>query len=242
MSNSRLSSIWLIGVAIPAGLLLAPSIKADPQVESRSGPILTLDGHRFRDLDRDGRLDAYEDWRLSPERRTDDLLGRMTLTEKAGTMLHVALPTIETAAGPGIGRTFERSDLARITTMVRLHGITSFGSRTALSPRRFAEQNAALQAIGETSRLGIPITITTDPDKAMRAAPRVQTNGRGRIGDGDTPAPIIAAGRAGRVAQARIDASVRPIMIAKFVSGLFENPYAAPVAAQATRCRSNCGT
>ncbi|KQS51429.1 MULTISPECIES: hypothetical protein [unclassified Sphingomonas] len=234
MSNSRLSSIWLIGVAIPAGLLLAPSIKADPQIESRSGPVLTLDGHRFRDLDRNGRLDAYEDWRLSPERRTDDLLGRMTLTEKAGTMLHVALPTI--------GGTFERYDLARINTMVRLHGITSFGSRTALSPRRFAEQNAALQAIGETSRLGIPITITTDPDKEMRVAPRAQTNGRGRISDGDTPAPIIAAGRAGRVAEARIDASVRPIMIAKFVSGLFENPYVARGAAQATRCRSNCGT
>ncbi|MEZ5226796.1 MAG: hypothetical protein R2710_08995 [Acidimicrobiales bacterium] len=43
----------------------------------------------FRDLDHDGRLAPYEDWRLPTAERADDLLARMTTDEKiAGTLLH----------------------------------------------------------------------------------------------------------------------------------------------------------
>jgi beta-glucosidase len=44
-------------------------------------PVLQLDGQRFRDLNRNGTLDRYEDWRLTPEQRARDLVARMTLEE-----------------------------------------------------------------------------------------------------------------------------------------------------------------
>ena len=37
-----------------------------------SAPELEASGHRFRDLNKNGRLDPYEDSRLSPQARTDD--------------------------------------------------------------------------------------------------------------------------------------------------------------------------
>lgn len=58
-----------------------------PIIGDRSAPLLHQDGLTFRDLDRSGQLEPYEDWRLSPEQRADDLIERMTLPEKAGAML-----------------------------------------------------------------------------------------------------------------------------------------------------------
>ncbi len=51
-------------------------------------PVLQKDGLLFKDLNRNGVVDPYEDRRLSPEQRARDLVGRMTLEEKAGTMMH----------------------------------------------------------------------------------------------------------------------------------------------------------
>ena len=41
-------------------------------------------GFSFRDLNKNGRLDIYEDPRQPIEARVEDLLGQMTLAEKAG--------------------------------------------------------------------------------------------------------------------------------------------------------------
>jgi beta-glucosidase len=48
----------------------APSVQ--PQLGSRSAPIVAVGGLRFRDLNRNGRLDAYEDWRRPAEARVAD--------------------------------------------------------------------------------------------------------------------------------------------------------------------------
>ena len=42
----------------------------------------------FRDLNKNGRLDPYEDPRQPIEVRVEDLLGQMSLAEKAGLMFH----------------------------------------------------------------------------------------------------------------------------------------------------------
>lgn len=48
---------------------------------------MEVDGLQFRDLDKDGELDTYEDWRLDIETRVQDLLSQMSDEEKAGTLL-----------------------------------------------------------------------------------------------------------------------------------------------------------
>ena len=55
-----------------------------PVIESRTKGALTVDGLTFKDLDGDGQLAPYEDWRLSPRERAADLLTRMSSDEKTG--------------------------------------------------------------------------------------------------------------------------------------------------------------
>ena len=57
--------------------------------------ILTVDGYAFKDLNRNGSLDVYEDWRNSFEDRAADLASQLSVEEIAGLMLysgHQALP------------------------------------------------------------------------------------------------------------------------------------------------------
>jgi beta-glucosidase len=64
------------------------SRRAQAPLRTRSAPVIEQEGYRFRDLDRNGKLDPYEDWRLAPAARARDLVARMTLEEKAGAMMH----------------------------------------------------------------------------------------------------------------------------------------------------------
>ena len=129
---------------------------AQPSIESRGVPVLTVDGARFRDLDRSGALDAYEDWRLPPERRAADLVARMTLEEKAGVMMHGTAPS---PRGPGA----TAYDLAAAEKTILGARVNSLITRLGGDPRALAEQNNALQEIAERSRLAVPLTISTDP-------------------------------------------------------------------------------
>ncbi|MBR1959573.1 MAG: hypothetical protein IKA34_03270, partial [Bacteroidales bacterium] len=50
--------------------------------------ILTDDGYAFKDLNRNGSLEPYEDWRLPAEERAEDLASRLTIEQIAGMMLY----------------------------------------------------------------------------------------------------------------------------------------------------------
>ncbi|HYW51793.1 MAG TPA: glycoside hydrolase family 3 N-terminal domain-containing protein [Gemmatimonadaceae bacterium] len=131
---------------------------AQPTVESVSTPFLTIDGRRFRDLDRNGTLERYEDWRLPSATRAADLVSRMTLAEKAGAAVHGTAPS---GGGPmGGGRTYDTTAAA---AQILTRHVNSVITRLSIPPADFAAQNNALQAIAERSRLGIPLTISTDP-------------------------------------------------------------------------------
>ena len=53
-----------------------------------SAPLLIVDGFAFKDLNRNGSLDAYEDWRLPAETRAKDLASQLSIEEIAGLMLY----------------------------------------------------------------------------------------------------------------------------------------------------------
>lgn len=57
------------------------------EIGARLKPVLDIDGLRFKDLNGNGSLDPYEDWRLSPAERAADLVGRMSPDEKIGLMV-----------------------------------------------------------------------------------------------------------------------------------------------------------
>jgi beta-glucosidase len=119
------------------------------------------DGLVFRDLDHDGVLAPYEDWRRSPHERATDLISRMTLPEKVGLMMH---GTAVALGGPlariGIG---DEYGIDELTTLVVESHVNSFITRLRLSPAEIAAQNNRLQTVAASGRLGIPLTISTDP-------------------------------------------------------------------------------
>ena len=139
-------------------------------------PVLQQDGVRFRDLNRNGVLDAYEDRRLSPEQRARDLVARMTVEEKAGAMMHGTARSDGPMGFAGMGGAY---DTAAIRALIDGVKVTSMITRLGGSdPAALAAQNNVVQAIAERSRLGIPVTISTDPRNHFQYVPGAssQTN------------------------------------------------------------------
>ncbi len=126
----------------------------------RSAKILHIDQLDFKDLNQNGKLDRYEDWRLAPEVRVADLLKQMTLEELAGVMAHGTLRAVGALGSLGVGTGYDQQ---QVKQAVNEHGVNSFITRLTGTPKFLAEENNRVQEIGEASRLGIPVTISTDP-------------------------------------------------------------------------------
>jgi beta-glucosidase len=133
-------------------------------------PVLTVDGHTFRDLNKNGKLDVYEDSRADIEDRVSDLIGQMTIEEKAGTMF-VSMIGMTDEGDP-----FDKPRLSRdpfdiiiayaappASEMLVTKKLNSFNILNAYDPDIMALFNNNLQKYAERMRLGIPITIATDP-------------------------------------------------------------------------------
>lgn len=122
----------------------------------------TADGFTFRDLNKNGKLDIYEDPRQPVAARVEDLLGQMTLAEKAG-MLFINGAVVnpdgsleEKPGGPGFGG---RVAVAQMTHQQMTH----FNLWQIPSAQVTAVWHNNLQRFAEETRLGIPITIASDP-------------------------------------------------------------------------------
>lgn len=155
----RILQRLLISTALAVVAGSSAQAAEQPVLGVHGGKVVTVEGLRFRDLDRDGKLSPFEDWRLSPDRRAADLVSRMTLEEKAGEMMHGTLPAIGGAV-PGRGQGY---DLDKLKPLILERHVTTFITRLSGEPAWLAEQNNAVQAIAEQGRLGVPVTISTDP-------------------------------------------------------------------------------
>ena len=136
--------------------------------------ILTADGLAFKDLNKNGKLDPYEDWRLPVDRRAKDLASKMTIEQIAGLMLysrHQPIPAA--AAGPFAGtysgKVFSESG-ARASDLSdqQKDFITKDNVRHILitsvqSPEVAARWNNNIQALAESLGLGIPANNSSDP-------------------------------------------------------------------------------
>ena len=72
--------------------VIVPADEATGQVELEAHVknIIEVDGLKFKDLNGNGTLDVYEDWRQPVDARVDDLLSQMTLDEKIGLLWHAS--------------------------------------------------------------------------------------------------------------------------------------------------------
>lgn len=161
---------------------------SQPELGYRSVKILEVDQWQFKDLNRDGQLNIYEDWRQPAEGRSKDLLEKMSLEQKAGFLL-ISTTRLENDWAFGrpqnkepIKSGFNETDLAgdvNVFTRKPLgfqnmgaagttKDVTQFHKRHFIlranaSVKILAEWANNLQALCERNGLGIPAIVTSNP-------------------------------------------------------------------------------
>jgi len=153
-SQSRIASappVLAIAVVLAIASLQAadPSPK-QPKLDARVAPLLKVGSFSFKDLNRNGTLDPYEDWRMPVEKRVADLLSRMTLEEKAGLMQITSF------------------NAASLEDYLNQRHIRYLILRDNLPARDLAARANRSQEIAEKTRLGIPIVFTSNPRNHVR--------------------------------------------------------------------------
>lgn len=177
-----------------AALLISGSMYAQnqPIVKSQSAALLKVGKLTFKDLNKNQKLDKYEDWRLPVAERVKDLVSQMTLEEKLGFMListtrmggdNVFANGVQGGGPkPVITDGFNEEDLVQNTNMFTrkplgapnmsaagtTKGVTQFHLRhfilrASASPEIMAKWSNNLQALCESTRLGIPAIVASNP-------------------------------------------------------------------------------
>lgn len=166
----------------------AQSPKTSPKIVAKNCPILTIQGWKFKDLNKNGKLDPYEDWRLSNDLRAKDLLSKMSIEDKVGFMLisTTRMKNDWSFEAPKtkdpITSDFNEEDLVQNTNMftrqplpiqmmmaagttkaVTAFKLRHFIYRANVDARTTATWTNHLQALCEQDALGIPCIIASNP-------------------------------------------------------------------------------
>lgn len=122
-----------------------------PELNPRVKSIIEADGYQFIDLNANGALDVYEDWRLDAETRADDLVAQMTLREKIAQMQH---PTFLPRA--------DGKFPSYLKKWCEVQGIGMLLIRELDSVEAAAVSMNTIQEYAESSRLGVPVLVSMD--------------------------------------------------------------------------------
>ena len=154
--------------------------------------ILTIDRLGFKDLNKNGQLDKYEDWRLSADDRAKDLASQMSVEQIAGLMLYSRHQSIP-AASRGFmkasynGKDFKESGAnAWDLSDQQKEFLTKDNLRHVLitsveSPEVSARWNNNAQALVEGIGLGIPANNSSDPRHGTISSEEYNEGAGGKI-------------------------------------------------------------
>lgn len=116
--------------------------------------LIEEDGYAFKDLDQDGELDVYEDWRQDDATRAADLASRLSGEEIAPLLTHGGWMSFGSDVGSD-EEYLEAGGRAGVTRSAGNEGNTGMA----------VDWNNALQEYAETNGgYGIPVTISIDPN------------------------------------------------------------------------------
>lgn len=155
--------------------------------------ILTVDGLAFKDLNKNGKLDKYEDWRLPVDERAKDLASKMSIAQIAGLMLysqHQAIPAMSGgpfAYGTYNGKHFNEGgiDPAEVTDQQKQFlikdNLRHILVTTVQSPEVAARWSNNVQALVEGAGLGIPANNSSDPRHSAPSGVEYTAGAGGKI-------------------------------------------------------------
>ncbi|MEZ4963268.1 MAG: glycoside hydrolase family 3 N-terminal domain-containing protein [Saprospiraceae bacterium] len=159
MKNTASTYFFAIAAILSGVAILAFTFKNEPPKVHKTA---------YRDLNKNGKLDVYEDRSQPIEKRVEDLLSQMTLEEKAGTMFINGTfvnddGTLESKPGANGFAARMPSSIQSITELKMNH----FNFWQTPGTEALAKGYNAMQKVAEESRLGIPVTIASDPRNAF---------------------------------------------------------------------------
>jgi beta-glucosidase len=171
--------------------------------ESSGVKIITQNGFFFKDLNKNGKLDPYEDWRLPVDIRAANLASMMSVDQIAGLMLysrHQAIPAPSKGLGAGTynGKPFsEGSVQASDLTDQQIEFLTKDNLRHVLvtslaSPEVAAIWNNRVQALVEGIGFGIPANNSSDPRNSANATTEYNAGAGGKISMWPEPLGLAA--------------------------------------------------
>jgi beta-glucosidase len=154
--------------------------------------ILTIDGFAFKDLNKNGKLDKYEDWRLSVEERAKDLATKLTVEQIAGLMLYSRHQSIPARAGGFMGGTYngkgfpqsgaKPSDLSdQQKIFLEKDNCRHVLITTIESPEVSATWNNNVQSFCEGVGFGIPANNSSDPRNGTVSTMEYNAGAGGKI-------------------------------------------------------------
>jgi beta-glucosidase len=167
-----LVSILLLLLIIGSVILIKASNKSKSNLSllGNEAPFIKKNGIEFRDLNKNGKLDVYENTNASIESRVDDLISQMNVEEKAGALFVTMIGTTpdgEPVEGPILSTDPMNLMMSLMmptnSEMIAKKKMNSFNILASLAADKLAKYNNAIQKMAERTRLGIPITIATDP-------------------------------------------------------------------------------
>ena len=152
-----------------------------PTLAAKSKPVITVDKYKFKDLNANGKLDKYEDWRLSVDERINDLVAQMNDTEKVGMMM-----INDNNAGCAGAVTTTADDYINNQKMTRFilrskaaasadpcdGSVTPGRGGYKVTPEQLASYTNALQELAEKTRLGIPLVFKDNARNHVETDPR----------------------------------------------------------------------
>ena len=166
--------LGIISLVIIAGFIIYFRAKSasnkNMELLGPEAPSLTAGGKTFRDLNKNGKLDIYEDSSAPLEARVEDLVNQMNLEEKAGSLFINMIGT--TPEGEPMETPLFSTNIIELAAslvlpsnseMIARKKMNSFNILASLDADLMAKYNNSIQKMAERTRLGIPITIATDP-------------------------------------------------------------------------------
>ncbi|WP_449538941.1 glycoside hydrolase family 3 protein [Ferdinandcohnia sp. Marseille-Q9671] len=148
-----------------------------PNLEVRVKNIIEVNDLKFKDLNNNGKLDPYEDWRLSPKERAENLVSLMNIDEKIGMMLintrRMGLSQEDKSKTSHDGvldeaivekgeNIFAISKMYGTTHTIENMHLRHFILRDNFSPAEMAEWINKMNEVAEGTRLGIPVIIASN--------------------------------------------------------------------------------
>lgn len=155
-------NIWKRGISLLGAAAMTASMLTgisfaegetytQPTLNPHSKSVLEVDGYQFIDLNGNGELDVYEDWRQDAETRAADLVSQMTVREKIAQMQHPTyLPRADGKIAP------------YLKDYCSEYGIGMLLIRELNSVEAAATTMNTIQEYAESSRLGVPVLVSMD--------------------------------------------------------------------------------